>query len=110
VDEATTVWSIPSLSVQAENISVVGWLLLYSMLDINCAALQAALEKRFKGKFEVGCHYRMILLGRWGAVPLDQRVKAIHHNECDSKVQFNLKVGLSKIYASEKNLDYPNGI
>jgi hypothetical protein len=64
-------------SVQAENISVVGWL-LYSTRDINCAALQASLEKRFKDKFEVGCRYRMISLGRRGAVPLDQRVKAIH--------------------------------
>jgi hypothetical protein len=43
-------------SVQAENISVIGWL-LYSTRDINCAALQRSLEKRFKGKFEVGCRY-----------------------------------------------------
>jgi hypothetical protein len=95
-------------SVQAENISVIGWL-LYSTRDINCIALQRSLEKRFKDKFEVGCRYRMISLGRRGAVPKDQQVKAIHI-ECDSEIQFELKVALSKIYASAKNDDYPNGI
>jgi hypothetical protein len=33
--------------VQAENISVIGWL-LYSTRDVNCASLQLALERRFK--------------------------------------------------------------
>jgi hypothetical protein len=94
-------------SVQAENISVIGWL-LYSTWDINCAALQRSLEKHFKGKFEVGCRYRMISLGRRGAVPKDQQVKAIHI-ECDSGIRFELKAALSKIYASAKNDDYPNG-
>jgi hypothetical protein len=64
-------------SVQAENIYVIGWL-LYSTRDINCAALQWSLEKRFKGKFEVGCRYRMISLGRRGVVPKDQQVKQGH--------------------------------
>jgi hypothetical protein len=84
-------------SVQAENISVIGWL-LYSTCDVNCSALQRSLEKRFDDKFKVGCRYRMISLGRRGAVPKDQQVKAIHL-ECDSAVQCELKLALSKIYA-----------
>jgi hypothetical protein len=95
-------------SVQAENISVIGWL-LYSTRDVNCASLQTALERRFKRRYEVGCRYRMISLGRRGAIPKDEQVKAIHI-ECDSAVQFELKEALSKIYASAKNDDYPNGI
>jgi hypothetical protein len=95
-------------SVQAENIAVVGWL-LYSTRDINRASLQRALEARFKNKFEVGCCYRMISLGKRGAVPKDQQIKAIHI-ECDREVQFELKVLLSRIYALEKNTDYPNSI
>jgi hypothetical protein len=58
-------------SVQAENTSVIGWL-LYSTWDINWAALQCSLEKCFQGKFEVGCRYRMISVGHRGAVPKDQ--------------------------------------
>jgi hypothetical protein len=95
-------------SVQAENIAVIGWL-LYSTRAINCSSLQTALEKRFHGKFEVGCRYRMISLGRRGSIPKEQQIKAIHI-ECDSEVQYELKNALSKIYASSKNEDYPNGI
>jgi hypothetical protein len=95
-------------SVQAENISAIGWL-LYSTRDVNCAFLQSALERRFKRRFEVGCHYRMISLGHRGAIPKDEQVKAIHI-ECDSAVQFELKAALSKIYASATNEEYPNGI
>jgi hypothetical protein len=73
-------------SVQAKNISVIGWL-LYSTGDINCAALQRSLEKCFEGKFEVGCRYRMLSLGRHSAVPKYQQVKAIHV-EWDSEIQF----------------------
>jgi hypothetical protein len=51
----------------------------------------------------------MISLGRRGAVPKDQQVKAIHI-ECDSEIPFELKVALSKIYASAMNDNYPNGI
>jgi hypothetical protein len=36
-------------------------------------------------------------------------VKAIHV-ECDSACQFDVKIALSRIYASSKNEDYPNGI
>jgi hypothetical protein len=96
-------------SVQAENISVIGWL-LYSTHDVNCSALQRSLEKRFNIKFEVGrCRYHMISRGRRGSVPKDQQVKAIHL-ECDIAVQYELKLALSKMYASTKNQDYPNGI
>jgi hypothetical protein len=95
-------------SVQAENIAVIGWL-LYSTRAMNCASLQTALEKRFEGKFEVGCRYRMISLGRRGSIPKEQQIKAIHI-ECDSEIQYELKSALSKIYASSKNDDYPNGI
>ena len=95
-------------SVQAENISGVGWL-LYSTKEINCAALQAAIEKRLGNKFEVGCRFKMISLGRRGAVPKENQIKAIHI-ECDTAVLFDVKVALSKIYASAKNDDYPNGI
>jgi hypothetical protein len=94
--------------VQAKNISVIGWL-LYSTRDINCASLQLALKRCFKRRFEVGCRYRMISLGRRGAIPKDEQVKAIHI-ECDSTVQFKLKAALSKIYALAKNEEYPNGI
>jgi hypothetical protein len=59
-------------SIQAERISVVGWL-LYSTREVSCSSLQAALEKRFDNKFEVGCRYRMISLGRRGAVPKSLR-------------------------------------
>jgi hypothetical protein len=51
----------------------------------------------------------MISLGHRGAIPKDEQVKAIHI-ECDSAVQFELKAALSKIYASAKNEEYPNGI
>jgi hypothetical protein len=95
-------------TVQAENIFVIGWL-FYSTRDVNCVSLQSALERRFKRRFEVGCRYRMISLGRRGAIPKDEQVKAIHI-ECDSAVQFELKAALSKIYASAKNKEYPNGI
>jgi hypothetical protein len=76
---------------------------------VNCASLQSALERRFKQHFEVGCRYQMISLGRQGAIPKDEQVKAIHI-ECDSAAQFELKAALSKIYASAKNEEYPNGI
>jgi hypothetical protein len=92
-------------SVQAENIAVVGWL-LYSTRAIDCKALQLAFNARFKGKFEVGCRYRMISLGVRGSVPKDQQVKAIHI-ECDSEVQFELKIGLNQIYASERTKTIP---
>jgi len=95
-------------SVQAENISGVGWL-LYSTRDIDCAALQSAIEKRLGNKYEVGCRFKMISLGRRGAVPKENQIKAIHI-ECDTSVHFDVKVALSKIYASAKNEDYPNGI
>lgn len=95
-------------SVQAENNLVVGWL-LYLTRNINCVSLQRALEKRFDGKFEVGCRYRMISFGTRGQVPKEQQVKAMHI-ECDSEVQFDLKAELSKIYASEKNKACPNGL
>jgi hypothetical protein len=51
-------------SVQAETISVLGWL-LYSTRQVNCASLQQALEKRFKNKYEVGCRCLMISEKRW---------------------------------------------
>jgi hypothetical protein len=95
-------------SVQAENITGIGWL-LYSTKEVNCEALKAAIEKRLGDKFEIGCRYKMISLGRRGAVPKENQIKAIHI-ECDSEVQFDVKVALSLIYASAKNLDYPNGV
>ena len=95
-------------SVQAENIAGVGWL-LYSTKEINCAALQASIETRLGNKYEIGCRFKMISLGRRGAVPKENQIKAIHI-ECDAADQFDVKVSLSKIYASEKNDDYPNGI
>jgi hypothetical protein len=95
-------------SVQAENISIIGWL-LYSTRSVNCASLQLALEKRFDNKYEVGCRYRMISLGKKGGIPRDQQVRAIHI-ECDSSIQQDLKLALSKIYPSVKNVDYPNGV
>jgi hypothetical protein len=51
----------------------------------------------------------VISLGKRGAVPKEQRVNAIHI-ECDSEVQFELKILLSKIHALDKNDDHPNGI
>jgi hypothetical protein len=51
----------------------------------------------------------MLSMGHQGAIPKDRQVKAIHI-ECDSAVQFELKIALSQIYASAKNDDYPNGI
>jgi hypothetical protein len=95
-------------SVQAENISGVGWL-LYSTKEVNCTALKDAIEKRLGNKYEIGCRFKMISLGVRGAVAKENQVKAIHI-ECDSADQFDVKVALSKIYASEKNDDYPNGI
>jgi hypothetical protein len=95
-------------SVQAKNISNVGWL-LYSIRDVNCRCLQKALEKMLDNKYKVGCRYRMISLGRRGSVPKENQVKAIHI-KCISEVQFDVKVALSKMYASAKNDDYPNGI
>lgn len=55
-----------------------------------------------------GCHYQMISLGRGGGGALvlkDQQVRAIHI-ECDREVQFELKVLLSCIHTSEKNMEY----
>ena len=95
-------------SVQAENISAVGWLLC-STRDINCAALRASVEKRLGNKFEAGCRYKMTSLGVRGAVLKENQIKAIHV-ECDTEVHFDVKVALSKIYASEKNDDHPNGM
>ena len=95
-------------SVQAENISGVGWL-LYSTRDIDCAALQSAIEKRLGNTYEVGCRFKMISLGRRGAVPKENQIKVIDI-ECDTSVHFDVKVALSRIYASAKNDDYPNGI
>jgi uncharacterized coiled-coil protein SlyX len=51
----------------------------------------------------------MISLGRRGPVPKGNQVKAIHV-ECDSACQFDVKIANSRIYASSKNEDYPNGI
>lgn len=96
-------------SVQAENISCIRWLLHSSTRSINCKNLQDAISKRFDDKYEVGCRYCMISLGRRGKVPKENQVKAIHI-ECDSADQFELKIALSKIYASSKNEDYPHGI
>ena len=86
--------------VQAENISGVGWL-LYSTGDINCAALQSAIEKRLRYKYEAGCRFKMNSLGCRGAVPKANQIKAIHI-ERNTSVHFNVKVALSKIYASAK--------
>jgi hypothetical protein len=102
------VFGLYQRSVQAENISSIGWL-LYSTKEVDCKSLQRTLEAHFDNKFEVGCRYRMIQNGRRGPVPEDQRVNAIHI-ECDTEVQFELKVLLSKIYASDKNIWYPHGI
>jgi hypothetical protein len=96
-------------SVQAENISGIGWL-LYSTKEVDCAALQSAIEKKLGNKFEAGCRYKMISLGRRGPVPKENQVKEAIHIECDSACQFDVKVALSRIYASAKNDDYPNGI
>jgi hypothetical protein len=52
-------------SVQAENISGIGWL-LYSTKEVDCAALQSAIEKKLGNKFKAGCRYKMISLGRRG--------------------------------------------
>jgi hypothetical protein len=41
-------------SVQAENISGIGWLLHYTK-EVDYAALQSAIEKKLGNKFEVGC-------------------------------------------------------
>ena len=95
-------------SVQAENISGEGWLLC-STRDINCAALQSTIKKRLGNKEQVGCRYKMIYLGRRGAAPKENQIKAIHI-ECDTSIHFDVKVALSKIYASAKKDDYPNGI
>ena len=51
----------------------------------------------------------MISLGRRGAVPKENQIKVIDI-ECDTSVHFDVKVALSRIYASAKNDDYPNGI
>jgi hypothetical protein len=52
----------------------------------------------------------MISLGRRAAVPKENQGKAIHI-ECDSVYQFDVKVALSRIYASAKNEeDYPHGV
>ena len=95
-------------SIQAENISAVGWLLC-STKDINCAALQASIEKRPGNKYEVGCCFKMTSPGRRGAALKENQIKAIHV-ECDTAVHFDVKVALSKICASAKNNDHPNGM
>jgi hypothetical protein len=70
------------------NIAGIGW--LYSTLSYQLYILANCLEKRFDGKFEVGCRYCMISLGTRGAIPKDQQIKAIHI-ECDSEIQYELK-------------------
>jgi hypothetical protein len=50
-------------SVQAENISGSSRLLC-SAKEVDCAALQSAIEKKLGNKFEVGCRCKMISLGR----------------------------------------------
>ena len=94
-------------SVQAEYIPGVGWL-LYSTRDIDCAALQSAIEKRLGNKYEDGCRFKMISVGRRGAVPKENQIKAIHI-ECDTSVHFDVKVALSKIYASAKKTTIQTG-
>jgi hypothetical protein len=43
--------------------------------------LQLAIEKKLGNKFEVGCRYKMISLGRRGPVPKENQIKAIHIEE-----------------------------
>ena len=84
-------------SVQAENISAIGWLLC-STKDINCAALQASIEKRLGDKqHKAGCRFKMMSLGGRGAAPKENQIKATHV-ECDTTVHFDVKVASSKIH------------
>ena len=50
----------------------------------------------------------MISLGRWGAAPKENQIKAIHV-ACNTVAHFDVKVALSKIHVSAKNDDDPNG-
>ncbi len=95
-------------SVQAENISGVGWL-LYSTKEVACDSLQSAISKQLGDRFEIGCRYKMISLGRRGPVPKDNQVKAIHV-ECDSACHFDVKIDLSRTDAPSKNEAYPTGL
>ncbi len=51
----------------------------------------------------------MISLDRRGHVPKENKVKAIYI-ECDSACQFDIKSANSRVCASSKNDDCPNGI
>ena len=95
-------------SLQAGNISGVGWLLCFAK-EINCAALQAANKKQTGNKCEDGWRFKMISLGHRGAFPRENQIKAIHI-ECNTAAHFDVKVALSKIHASAKNDDCLNGI
>lgn len=51
----------------------------------------------------------MISLGHRGSVPVDERVRAIHV-ECSKEDHLEVKVALARIYCSDKNEDYSNGV
>ena len=93
-------------ALQAEKTEVLGWL-LYSTREMNIASLTGAIESQ--SGFEVGLWHRIILLGRPGPIPTNQRVYAIHV-EVDAAIFGTAKRWFSKTYGTDALSDFPNGI
>ena len=93
-------------TIQAEETTVVGWL-LYSTRDMDLRALTSAINHDTQGT--VGLRYRIIGLGRPGSIPEDQRVKAVHV-EVDKADACYMRRTLFQIFGTGSHETYPLGI
>jgi len=94
-------------ALQAENTVTVGWL-LYSTRSMDLPSLTEAIAASDPA-LEVGLRWRLISLGRQGAIPVEHQVRAIHV-EVDKTKLAVIKSRLYRIYGSNSNGPFPNGI
>ena len=94
-------------SIQAEDTTVIGWL-LNSLREMDLSALQEALFA-MDPQLEVGLRWRLISLGRSGPIPEEQRVRAVHIEVDKTKVEA-IKPILYRIYGHDSVGPFPSGI
>jgi hypothetical protein len=94
-------------ALQATETVTIGWL-LYSTREMDLVSLKAAIEA-VDPQLEVGLRWRLISLGKQGAIPADQQVRAIHI-EVDKSKLYILKPILFGIYDHRSSGPFPNDV